>query len=201
MYLWTIMKRLQEELIKKVYEIQKTVKTPVDWAVTIKEDLSKYDINLTDEEIKKTSKYVFSKIVRKKVDKSAMEYLNGKAAKHSKSIDLMKTDRMKEKYIVDPRLSLSDCQLLFKLRTRMTPVKTNFPSMWNRDVACRLCNGVVEIESQEHLLKCSRIKQYVQVPEGIKYSDIFGPVDKQLEIVKIFNKVLRQQEIMLNCSI
>ena len=57
MYLWTILKRPEEEMLKKVFKTQKTVRTPGDWAATIEEDLKAYKINLSDEEISETSKY------------------------------------------------------------------------------------------------------------------------------------------------
>ena len=96
-----------------------------------------------------------------------MMYLNGKAAKHSKSIDLMKSEKCREKYLDDERVGLSNAQLLFKLRTRMIPVKTNFPAMWNNDVACRTCKSTVEIESQTHLLKCTGIREFIDIPESL----------------------------------
>ena len=72
--------------------------------------------------------------------------------------------------------------------------------MWNKDVSCRTCNLTVEIESQEHLLRCSGIRQTIDINDGTKYSDIFSHPDKQLNIVRCYRKILRQQEIMLNAS-
>ena len=129
-----------------------------------------------------------------------MKYLNYKAASHSKSKDLRKSDKRMEKYLDDQRFSSSDCQLLFQLRSRMLSVKTNFPSMWKNDVSCRLCNDSVMKQSQEHLMSCTAIKNVVDVPANMKYRDIFGHVDKQLEVVKTFRKIVRQMEIQLNCE-
>ena len=115
-------------------------------------------------------------------------------------MELRKTEKDQEKYLDDPKFSLSDSELLFKLRTRMISVKTNFPSMWNKDVSCRTCNLTVEIESQEHVLRCSGIRQTIDINDGTKYSDIFSHPDKQLYIVRCYRKILSQQEIMLNAS-
>ena len=84
------------------------------------------------------------------INNAAIKYLNGKAAGHSKSEDLMKTDVVRQKHLDDPRFSVSDIQLLFKIRTRMLPVKTNFPALWKKHVACRMCKSCVQVESQEH---------------------------------------------------
>ena len=56
MYLWTILRRPEEEMLKKVFNVQQAIKTPGDWALKIKEDLEKYEIDITDEEIKNMSK-------------------------------------------------------------------------------------------------------------------------------------------------
>ena len=44
-------------------------------------------------------------------------------------------------------------------------------------------------------------KKHVEIPTNMKYSDVFSHVDKQFEIVKIFKKIERQREILLNCTV
>ena len=112
----------------------------------------------------------------------------------------MKSELVREKYLDDPRFSRSDCQLLFQIRTRMLPVKTNFPTMWNNDKSCRTCLSCVEIESQEHMLTCPGLRKNVEIPSSLKYDDVFDHPDKQYKIVKAYRKLIREQEIMLNCS-
>ena len=97
--------------------------------------------------------------MKRNVDIEALKYLNKKAAKHSKSVELIKTELIEERYLKDKRFSLSDVQMLFKLRTRMLDVKKNFPSLWNNSLTCRTCKDVKEVESQEHLLYCKEIKK------------------------------------------
>ena len=200
MYLRTILRRPVTDMVQKVYKVQKTVKTPDDWGVDIKEVLQKYRIDLTDEQIMETSIYKYEKIVQKAVNAGAIEYLNDKAASHSKSEELMKSDLVREEYLNDPRFTTSDIQLLFQMKTKMLPVKTSFPSMWNNDVSCRTCQSSVQVESQQHLLFCSGLLKWVDVPHGVKYIDIFDHPDKQLRIVKLYRDLLRQQEILLNCA-
>ena len=200
MYLRTILRRPVTDMVRKVYKVQKTVKTPDDWGVDIKEVLQKYRIDLTDEQIMETSIYKYEKIVQKAVNAGAIQYLNDKAASHSKSEELMKSDLVREEYLNDPRFTTSDIQLLFQMKTKMLPVKTSFPSMWNNDVSCRTCQSSVQVESQQHLLFCSGLLKWVDVPHGVKYIDIFDHPDKQLRIVKLYRDLLRQQEILLNCA-
>ena len=64
----TILKRPKDDLVRKVYKVQKTDKTPSDWADTVDDNRKKYEINLTDEQIEATSKYKFENIVKKECE-------------------------------------------------------------------------------------------------------------------------------------
>ena len=55
-YLWQILTRTNDELIKKVYTTQKVDTTKGDWFEKIENEKVKYAIDLTDEEISKMSK-------------------------------------------------------------------------------------------------------------------------------------------------
>ena len=200
MYLWTILRRPSNEMLGKVYRVQNIVKTPGDWSIKVKEDLLEYGIDLADKDIKDLSHYKYRKLVNKNVEKAAHKYLSMKAAKHSKSQDINKSEKMKEKYLDDKRFTLSEAQLLFQLRTRMISVKMNFSSIWKDDVSCRLCKDTVMIESQAHLLTCNEILKHVDVPNNIKHEDLFKNTDKQLAAMKVFKKIIRQREILMNCS-
>ena len=78
----------------------------------------------------------------------------------------------------------------------MIDVKKNFPNKYGDDIACRTCK--VQVESQEHLLKCEEIKKRVEIPEALEYEDIFDDVEKQLEAVKVYREVLRTRGVLLN---
>ena len=80
----------------------------------------------------------------------------------------------------------------------MVDVKNNFSNKYGTDIACRLCK--VQVECQEHLLKCEVLKTKVDVPSHVVYEDIFNHVDKQLEAVKILKQLLREREIIINSS-
>ena len=166
----------------------------------MKEDLLEYGIDLADEHIKELSHYRYRKLVNENVEKAALKYISTKAAKHSKSQDINKSEKMKEKYLDDKRFTLSEAQLLFQLRTRMISVKMNFSSIWKDDVSCRLCKDTVMIESQAHLLACKEILKHVDVPNDMKHEDLFKNTDKQLAAIQVFKKIIRQREILMNCS-
>ena len=151
LYLWTILKHNENELIQKVYNAQKIVQTKGDWFTMLKEERMKYGIEQTDEEISKMTKYRFKALVNKKVNCYTFKYLKQKASTHEKSLKILegiKNDKVmkRQSYLEENVLNKTDCQLLFKLRSMMLDVKSNFSHFYRNDLSCRTCNeeGVVE---------------------------------------------------------
>ena len=197
MYLHTILSKPETELIRKVYEVQKSLPTSKDWYELVSEDRQNLGINLSDKQISDMKKDRFRTVVSKAVDAYALGCLNKAAAKNenSKAKNLVKQELAREKYLEDNRFSKSECELLFALRTKMIPgIKKNFSSQYGNNLSCDLCS--VHLDSQEHLLSCEKLRGKVDIPEEVEYQDIFKSVDKQLIIVKIFKQLLRAREIL-----
>ena len=154
-------------------------------------------IDISDDKIMQMSKDKFRAIVCNAIENSAIQYLNRKAASHSKSEDLIKPRLNKEQYFEDQRFSRSEVELLFALRTKtVRGIKANFTSQYgNNNIACDLCD--VAVCCQEHLLSCVKLKTHVDIPGDACYSDLYRNTDRQLEIVRIFKKLLRTRELLL----
>ena len=202
MYLWNILKQGENELIRKVFNVQKISQTKGDWFLTVKSEREKYDIGLSDEEIFKLSKNRFKNIVNKKVNTFAYNYLKNKASKHEKSLKILDKVRNKsvlkrQEYLKENRLSKTDCQLLFKLRSKMTDVKTNFSHYYNNDVSCRTCEEPGVVENEEHLLVCKTLQSEVSDKE-VKFDFVYQDIDKQTKALAVFKSVLRKREIIVN---
>ena len=198
MYLWNILHRNENELLKRFYIAQKLSRTRNDWTELVEKDKSDLGIDLTDDEISRMKESEFKNIVNIAATKMTLLNLNKTADSHSKSRILIKSKLERENYFDDQRFSRSDVELLFKLRTRMVDLKSNFSNKYGTDIACRLCQ--VQVECQEHILKCEALKVKVEIAPHIVYEDIFKNVDKQLEAVQVFKKLLREREIILNSS-
>ena len=155
-----------------------------------------FGIDVTDEEVSTMSENKFKTIVNAAVTERTLKYLNKIADGHSKSKILVKAKVEREKYLDDPRFSRSDAELLFCLRTRMLDFKMNFSNKYGDDISCRICH--VQVECQEHILKCEPLKDKIEVPNNVVYEDIFKNPDKQLEAVKVIKKMLREREIQMN---
>jgi hypothetical protein len=74
-YLWHVLSRKDDELIKKVYKTQEVKTTKGDWFAMIQSEKKKYDLNNSDEEISKMSRYKFKSLVEKKVNNFVFQYL------------------------------------------------------------------------------------------------------------------------------
>ena len=129
---------------------------------------------------------------------ASLKYLNNLAGGHSKSIKLMKKKLKCSEYLKDNRFTKSEVQLLFKLRTRMFPVKMNFKNSHKSDLNCKLC--IINVSDQEHQLLCPILKR--MIPElsetDIKYQDLFGNIKSQLKFIKIYSKIERIREVLLD---
>ena len=201
MYLWNILKQNENELIRKVFNVQKLVQTKGDWFQMINKEREKYDITESDEEISKMSKYRFKRIVDKKVNSFAFLYLKEKASTHEKSLKILKTietqsSSKRQPYLKGNMFNKSDCQLLFKLRSKMLDVKTNFSNLYNKDLTCRTCKEDGVVENESHLLQCKMLVGEIE-DQNVEFEFVFKDVDKQRTALQAFKSVLRKREVLL----
>ena len=89
------------------------------------------------------------------------------------------------------KISKEEAQEIFKLRSRVTDVKSNFKTKFDT-LECDGCK--MEEETQEHiLLKCKILSEKYE--GDMNYEDIFdGNVTKKVEIAKQFMKSLKNRE-------
>ena len=111
---------------------------------------------------------------------------------------MIKDELKCEKYINDKRFTVEVVQLLFKMRTRMDPAKSNFKKQHEPDLFCDLCR--ISLCTPQHQLSCVVMRKFVPdwLNTDVVYEDIFGDVNKQLIAIRIFMKVARQKEVILD---
>ena len=177
MFLWTILSRNKDDLVRKVYEVQKVKKRKNDWYALIEQEKQKYDVSVTDDEIGMMSKYKFKMLVQKRVESVAFQDLKERASQHSKS--------------AGNNFTKEDIKLLFQLRCRMVEVKSNFRSFHGGDLSCRTCDTGL-VEDEDHLLKCKNL-QIDDQPQNVKYSDVFGSIEHQRRAVRLFKAILKKK--------
>ena len=173
-----------------------------DWFNLLKSERQKYDIVQTDDQISRMSKSQFKSLVNKKVNSHAFEYLKEKAKSHKKSEKILENVQKssvftRQSYLKENMLHKSDCQLLFKLRSRMLDVKSNFSSFYNNDMTCRTCRKPDSFENEQHLLICENLKNEIK-SETVNFEDLFGDLKKQKETLFAYKSVLRKRDILLS---
>ena len=195
MYLWQILTRNENELIHKVYSVQSLQTTKGDWFQILNQVKEILSIEKSDEEISCMKKDAFKSYIDKKTQLKAFEYLKKIARKHSKSEFTWAQSKFdQQQYLSDARFSKQDIQLLFALRTRMIDVKTNFRNLYDNNLDCQTCSEKC-IEDENHLLVCENLKNEESVQAN--FSQVYGSVEDQLNVIKIFKKILRKRETLL----
>ena len=188
---------IESKFIRKVYDIKKLIQTKNDWVGLVQKSLDELKIGLSGDQIMKVSKDSFKALVSRAVENCAIKYLNRRAASPSKSENLIKASLEKEEYFEDHRFSRSEVELLFALRTRtVQEIKVSFPTQYGNCLTCDLCQ--VAVCNLEHLLSCVRLKAHVNIPENVCYTHLFSNTDEQLRVVRIFKKLLRTRDRLLD---
>ena len=198
MYLHHILRRPNEELIKKFYEAQKLKPSKNDWVKTVDKDKEDLNINLDDEQIKQMSKYKFRKLMQASIREKAFEHLMNLKETHSKAEDLSYKKLETQSYLKsDNDLKNEEKEVLFKFRTRMADLKMNFKNM-HIDHTCPLCKE--HDDSQKHILECETIlnkSEDLANNSRVEYEDIFEGKSKQIEAIKLISKAFKVREKLL----
>ena len=86
----------------------------------------------------------------------------------------------------DIRIKLEEAQEIFKMRSRMSEVKTNFKGKYE-NFQCNLCS-TKEDETEQHVIECTEInKRKTQNNKPPDYKDLYSRnVKKQLTIAQYF---------------
>ena len=113
--------------------------------------------------------------------------------KHTKSSLLQQGPYMQE-YLKSEKLSTKQKQLLFKLRSSVTPNKSNFRQMYENDLSCILCRDPNTVENLQHLRECPYLIGQPKLGDrlkSIKCEDIYGQLDKQIKAVQVWEQVFK----------
>ena len=159
----------------------------------IEDDLLSCDIHLKEEEIAAMSRWKFKKILDCKIREQSEQYLAELQIKHSKSTFLHQGEKMQE-YLCSDKLSTREKQLLFKLRSSVTPNKSNFRKKYENDLSCILCQNPNTVENLQHLLDCPYLTSQPKLTtelKSIKCEDIFGKLAEQIKSVKVWDKIFK----------
>ena len=197
--MWHLLSRSESEMIHRIYTTQNISSSVGDWVRLVQADKLELGIEVSDREIQGVSKDVFNSFVKKKVKVNMLKYLAEQKKKHSKAA-FLKCDELKmAEYLQDPRFTTYEKQLLFKLRSKTINVEENVKGM-NSTPWCTSC-GLFR-ETQGHLLQCPELVKclnYLHLkPSRINENLIYGRIDQQEMMVKIYSDILEARENLKN---
>ena len=204
MFYWTILNKSDSELVKQVFTTQGQFpsKKNDDWVSEVRGDLKNCNINLSDDEIKKMSQYKFKKIVKEQIQLKVMAHLFTLQNKHSKSEKLVFKEKM-QPYLTSTELSTANKQILFKLRSKMFRIKSNYSSMFRNNMQCSLCKQMGTTENEDHLLVCPILTKHPKLKDiigDVRYTDVFADEKKQKRAAEVFKEILIIYERNKNCE-
>ena len=140
----------------------------------------------------------FKKELKKEIQDKSFQYLN--ELRKSKLSKLNYTKYKIQSYLTSTKLTNEEKSLLFSLRTRMVRVKDNFKNEFgNNNLSCSLQCG--QYEDQQHLLNCDILIQNCEAlynDTSVKYEDLFGTEKNQLEAVRLYAKILKTRNLLLD---
>ena len=194
-FLHYILNQDQNSMLYKFLMTQLKNRKQKDWVSQVLEDIKDLKLNVDMEEIKLMKKSKLKHILKNSTEEKALEELEKKKAKHSKVMNIKHKQIKMQKYLKSNGLKMNqeEVQTIFKLRSRMTNVKTNFRGKYD-NFECELCNE--EDENQKHMLECKEIMKKIKVEVKIpEYDELFkGNVREQLEIAKAFLENMKIKE-------
>ena len=192
MYLQNILKRPDGEMLKGVYEAQKSNPVRGDWIELVKGDFENMGISLDEAEIQACTKSEFKIKVKSAVKEYVFDKLKKLQEGHSKISNICYKNFKVQNYMTNHTLNNHEVSLLFSLRSRTASIfKANFP--YNAEQMCPL--GCPEVDSQEHCLLCEKLYPKDTRDVSIVYNNIFSDdTTKQAEVVKLFATLLERRE-------
>ena len=182
-YFHHLVTRNPEEMLYRVFVTQWYRPYKNDWTIAVREDLSLFGFEPDLNYFQTLSKYQFKRIVKSKAKELAFADLLSLKNKHSKLDNLQYSKLQIQKYIISSDISVSQVQILFKSRTRMTIYWTNYKGSKLQET-CPVCNTTA-IDTQEHSFGCSVINQSVQISS--QFRDIFDCVS--VEVARAVEKI------------
>ena len=189
-------------MVSRVFNAQRKNPYKGDWVELVEKDLEDFNITETFEEISNMKKEIFKKKVSQACKKITLKYLLREKERHKKGYHLNYQRLEIRDYLVSDKFTTAESKLLFKLRTEMLEVKSNFKGKYKKKnqtedqyLCCQLCKS--HIDTQENLLLCTQLNENNKY--NILYSNFFSPdINTVAYTVKQFKKLWRVREEKLS---
>ena len=188
-----------EEMLSKFFVAQWEHPVSNDWTETVKKDMEFLNIKCDRNNIKLIKKEQFKKVVKKSIQSAAFDYLIDLKESHSKMTNIQYSELKQQEYLKSSQVPAHKAKSLFKFRTRMNRVRSNFKQS-HADLSCPVC--LVAEDRDDHLLECIKIKENcIQISQNItaKYMDIFSSsIEKMVAAVDLLDAAMKVRETILD---
>ena len=203
-YLQTLLKRPESEITKKIYRAQYKNPLPGDWVKLIQEDMTKYSIHLSEDDICGMDSETYKSYIKRKVRNVAFSELSQMKISHKKVQHINHMGLVgPQNYLTSELLSNKTRSLLYNLRCKsVSGIRGSFRRQYREDIFCPFLCPMKE-DTQEHILCCQKLVAHLgnserKLLEKVKYPDLFGTVSEQKEITGIFLILLRIRKRLLD---
>ena len=193
LYLHNILQKDVNEMIRKIYEVQKNNPSKGDFIELVTEDMARIGLDMSDTEIMRISKTGFKRIVKQKMEQQVFKCLKQTKSKHSKMQNLRYINFETASYLKSPYFNSSDISLLLALRTRtVRGIRSDFGNMYPNKM-CPL--GCGDTDTIQNILTCKVILQHHSsqhiTNSDISYQDIFSSdIVKQKQATELYKQFL-----------
>ena len=118
---------------------------------------------------------------------------------YSKGSNLLYGKLQMRSYLKTKFITRQQASLIFKFRTRMIPVKSNFKNSHLNDLSCPVCKSGEE-DTQSYLIICAAINEVEQVTLD-EFNSLFGQNEENMvKIIKTLEDILTQRKNILEAS-
>ena len=83
-----------------------------------------------------------------------------------------------------------------KLGQEVRGIRDNFHRQYHGDLNCPLCHS--NVDNQQHALDCSVLKKHIDINHTIKYEHIYGTLEEQIPVAKLYFSLLKERENILD---
>ena len=152
----------EEDPVRKMWEYQKRLPNHNNWWNGVEQLLVKYDINLSEEDIKNMSKETFKLKIKKIISKFAFEELKKECRQKEKTKHLCYQEFTTQSYMKS--LYPNHSRIIFMCRSQTLNIKEHMKYKFQEDQCCRC--GISD-ESLQHVVNCGSFDGVIPDVEDI----------------------------------
>ena len=157
-YLHNILRKSDDELIRRVYTVQNTNPSKGDWCNIVKSDMDMIGLNMNEQNMILLSKSKLKSLVKKCVFKSVFTSLKSAQSSHSKIKSIKYNKFEMQPYLESELFTTEETEMVFNIRANtVTGYKACFKTLYQSNMNCKL--GCPVEDSIEHVFKCKKIDE------------------------------------------